>query len=198
MKFEKDNGEANRLRLLGNQHYKAAQFYDALVCYNKSLCQAAPGSPEFSLAFANRSAIYMELKEYEMCLENIKLAVDCGYPNDKLETLMKRQEKCLDLLEVIEYDPNDNPWNFFKLSHSVNAKIPFVVDAIELGESKKFGRHLFTNRALKAGDIIAIEAPFHKFIMNSARFSNCANCLKSEKLNLFPCCECSYSKFLLD
>lgn len=195
MKLKKNNSKANELRLIGNQHYKSRKFFQALICYNKSLCCAIPGSKDFSMAIANRSAVYMELKEYELCLENIKLAIECGYPEDRMKNLLERQEKCLDLLELHEPDPHDNPRSFFKLSHPPNDKIPFVANCIELRESKKFGRHLITNRALKTGEIICIEEPFHKFINNSARFSHCANCLKSEKLNLFPCLQCDYSKF---
>ena len=191
----KNNVKANEFRLAGNQHYKSRKFFQALVCYNKSLCSAIPGTTDFSIAIANRSAVYMELKEYEFCLENIKLAIECGYPDDRMKNLLERQEKCLDMLELHESDPNENPWNFFKLSYPANDKIPFVANCIKLQESKKFGRHLITNQALKTGDIICIEEPFHKFINNSARFSNCANCLKREKLNLFPCLHCDYSKF---
>lgn len=195
MKLRKNNSEANELRMVGNRHYKCCEFYEALLCYNKSLCRAVPGSVEFSLAFANRSAVYMELSEFEMCLENIELAIDVGYPDDKLEVLTARREKCLDMLELHEPDEHKNIWNFFKLSHPANEKIPFVIESIELRDSEKFGRHLITTRALKPGDVLCIEEPFNKFIVNSARFSHCANCLKSEKLNLFPCCECNYSKF---
>ena len=154
-----------------------------------------PGSEEFSLAFANRSAVYLEVGEFELCLENIQLAIDCGgYPEEKVQSLMERREKCLDLLEVDERDAQRDPWNFFKLSEKANKKIPFVIDSIEMRESKQFGRHLITNRALKTGEVICIEKPFYKLIMNSARFSHCGNCLKSENLNLFPCCECNYGE----
>lgn len=193
MNLRKNKAEANALRLAGNRYYKSTQFIEALICYNRSLCRAVPGSTEFSLAFANRSAVYMELKEFEICLENIKLAMDCGYPEEQLPTLIERQEKCLDMRELLELDPHQNPWNFFQLSYPPNKKIPFIVDSIELRTSKKFGRHLITTRALKAGDIVCVEEPFHKFIFNDARFTHCANCLKCEKLNLFPCCECNYS-----
>lgn len=194
MNLKKNNAEANAWRMAGNRHYKSTRFVEALVCYNKSLCRAVPGSMEFSLVFANRSAVYMELKEFDICLENIKLAIDCGYPEDRVKTLIEREEKCRDQLELLEPDPHQNPWTFFKLSYPANNKLPFIIDSIELRESKRFGRHLITTRALKAGDVVCIEEPFHKFIFNDARFTHCANCLKCEKMNLFPCCECNYSE----
>lgn len=191
----KSNLEADELRVAGNVHYKSSRFFDALIFYNKSLAMAIPGSKEFSLALANRSAVYMEIKENELCLENIRLAIDCGgYPEDKIKTLLERQDNCFDLLEFHESDPQKNPWSFFKLSHPPNEEIPYAANCIELRESSKLGRYLITNRSLKTGDIICIEEPFHKFIVNSSRFSHCANCLKSEKLNLFPCLECHFSE----
>jgi hypothetical protein len=194
MNLKKNNLRANQLRLEGNDHYKACRFYEALTFYNKSLCHAIPGSKELSMSFANRSAVYLEIKEFELCLENIKLAFDCGYPAEKIGVLIKRREKCLDLIELHEDEPIDDPWLFFKLSYAANPKLPFIVNCIEMRHSKNFGRHLVTTKSLKAGDIICIEEPFNKFVMNRARFSNCANCLKSENLNLFPCCECNYSE----
>lgn len=194
MESRKCNKTANEHRTSGNEFYKQSKFYEALVCYNKSICFALPGSVELSLGFANRSAVYMEVNQIEMCLENIQLAIDCGYPKEKMKTLIMRQEKCLDMMETLEMDPDDDPWNFFKLSHTSNNKIPWIIDGIELRESKKFGRYLITTKALKAGDIIAIEEPFFKFLYQRQRYSRCVNCLKSLLFNLFPCLECTYSK----
>jgi SET and MYND domain-containing protein 4 len=195
MNLKKSTLKANEHRLAGNEAYKSCKFREALVSYNKSLCHAIPGSREFSLAFANRSAVYFELDEFELSLENIQLAVDCGgYPEDKLQVLMARREKCFDALQVDERGNQKNPRNFFKLS-GANEKIPFVIDAVEMRETKRFGRHLITNRALKTGEVICMEKPLYKLIMNNARFSHCGNCLKSDMLNLFPCCECNYGEF---
>jgi tetratricopeptide (TPR) repeat protein len=191
MKF-KNNSIANKFRLKGNEYYKSLQFDEALICYNKSLCYALPTSIEFALCFANRSAVYFEIQEYEVCIENINLALDFGYKN-KVHVLLDRLERCEELL--LSDSSNKSQEEFFKLSYPANTKIPYIVDCIEIKNSKRYGRHLVTTRSLKAGDVIAIEKPFYKFLMNSARFSHCANCLKCEKLNLFPCCECNYSEY---
>lgn len=193
----KNSQKANELREVGNFHYKASRFFDALVWYNKSICNSVLGSQEMALGFANRSAVYMEIKEYEFCIENINLAIECGYPAEKQKTLNLRLEKCRDMLAILEKDPFDDPWNFFQLSHPPNKAIPFVAKCIKMLYSEKFGRHLVTTKALKTGDIIIIEKPYHKFLHNTARFSHCSNCLKSEKLNLLPCLECNFGKCTL-
>ena len=196
MNVNKNNLVANELREAGNLHYKSKEFLKALICYNKSICNAIAGSKEFALGLANRSAVYMELEEYDLCLENIDLALDCGYPEEKYKTLIQRREKCLDMREVHETDPDNDPWSFFRLTHPAIEKLPFVSSCVKLQSSKRFGRFLITTQALKTGDIICIEEPFHKFMLNNSRFSNCVNCLKSEKLDLFPCLQCNLGEFL--
>lgn len=190
----KNNKVANEFRANGNQKYKSKLFYEALLCYNKSLCYARPNTPEFSLGFANRSAVFFEIEAYELCIENIQLAISFGYPKDKLETLADRLERCYEIISCRDEKIVKNSFSLLKLSHPQHAKLPFIADCIELRHSKVYGHHLVTTRQLFAGDIIAIEKPFYKFIMNDARYTNCANCLKSEKLNLFPCCYCNYSE----
>lgn len=195
----KNNEKANEFRAIGNQHYQLHEFFEAIINYNKSLCHAQPNSTEFSLAFANRSAVYFEIEEYEICMENIQLAINFSYPKDKIEILVDRFERCREILFYQQCDKNkEEKFSLLKLSHPPHAKIPFIADCVEMRDDKGeyYGRHLVTTRDLRAGDIIAIEKPFYKFLMNSSRFSNCANCLKSEKMNLFPCCECNYSKFI--
>lgn len=190
----KNNEFASDFRANGNRHYKSKKFYDALLCYNKCLCNARPNSIEFSLGFANRSAVYFEIEAYELCIENIQLAITFGYPKEKIETLVDRLERCYELLACYDIKKVKNEFSLLNLSHPPHARVPFIVDCIEMRHSNFFGRYLVTTRHLKAGDVIAIEKPFLKYIMNDARFSNCANCLKSEKLNLFPCCVCNYSE----
>ena len=190
----KSNLKAKEYREIGNELYQASKFFDALEMYNKSLCHAIPMSDDFASAFGNRSAVYFEMKEYEVCVENIEMAFFTGYPRNKLEKLRQRFEKCQAGMKITKDKAENDIKNFFKLSHPANKKIPYIIDCIELKESKEYGRYLITTRKLNAGDIIAIEKPFFKYISNDARFTHCANCLKSEKLNLLPCNNCNYSK----
>lgn len=194
----KNNSKARKYRLIGNEYYQASSFFDALELYNKSLCHAIPSTEDFAMGFANRSAVYFELKEFVACKENIEMAITVGYPRRKLKTLQDRLERCQQQIELLKCNPQtETIKHFFKLSHPSNEKIPYIIDGIELRESDEYGRHLITTRKLNAGDIIAIEKPFFKYITNEARFTHCANCLKSEKLNLLPCKKCNFSKYIV-
>lgn len=181
----KDNAVADELRDEGNKSYQQKKFYEALILYNKSLCHAMPGSSQLGLAYANRSAVYMELKQFDKCLANIQLARDNSYPNET--KLKEREEKCNKLTRTHKGDKRNNPWSYFKLSYPPNEKIPFIVDCLELKTDEKYGRHIVTSRDLLPGDVIAIEKPIFPNIEKSAVYTRCTFCLKSNLLNLIPC-----------
>jgi SET and MYND domain-containing protein 4 len=143
---EKSKEFSNFIRSEGNKFYKELRFFEALECYNQSLSFAEAKSSEIPLAYANRSALYLEVKEYQLCLDNIQLAIDSNYPVDKLQTLKTRKDKCKTLIETDVKSDDYDPWKFFKLSYPANEKIPFIVDCLELRRNEKFGRYIVTNR----------------------------------------------------
>lgn len=69
----KDDVKADEFRSKANKVYKESKFYEALVAYNKSLCFSDSQLRRLSLAYANRSAVYLELKQFDHCLTNIHL-----------------------------------------------------------------------------------------------------------------------------
>lgn len=81
---EKNERDASQFRQNGNRFYNQSKFFEALEGYNKCLCLAPKSSSEIPLAYANRSAVYLEVKEYQLCLENIQLSRDSGYPAEKI------------------------------------------------------------------------------------------------------------------
>jgi SET and MYND domain-containing protein 4 len=155
----KSNERAGILRVEGNSFYTQRKFFNAILKYNESLCFADPSSDNLGHAFANRSAVYFEMKLYEKCLKNIELAKQNHYPEKSFEVLDKRGEKCKELMKTSREKILD-PWNFFKLSYPANEKLPFIADCLEVKKSEKYGRHVITNRPLKVGDIIVVEKPF--------------------------------------
>jgi tetratricopeptide (TPR) repeat protein len=192
----KDNKEAEKYRNEGNGLYNQAKLYEALISYNKSLCHAVPQSRHLSLAYANRSAVYLVLKEYDKCLENIQLARDHGYqPEEKLK---QREENCLEAMNNHRVDSENDPSQFFKLSYPPNKKIPFIANCLELKENEQFGRHIITNKDLLPGDVVGIEEAFLKLIDKSSIYVRCSNCLRSNMLSLIPCTgQCSFGNLRL-
>lgn len=187
---------ADQYRNEGNVHFQRGYFKEALTSYNKSICFAPPGSKELGLAYANRSAVYVEAKLFTKAIENIKLALENGYPEDKKANLDAREKRCLKMIDTHGSDDFFDPWNFFKLTYPANEMIPFIVNCLELREDNQFGRYVITNKDLKTGDFIAIEEPPLKFINDAFTYTRCSFCLTLNKLSLLPCIKCSSGKFM--
>lgn len=189
MSAGKDNLKADEFRSQGNLLYQRSKFREALICYNKSLCFSTPKSPTLALAYANRSAVYLELKKFDHCLENIQLAREHKYAHGR--KLKEREEKCHELKRSHPPDPENDPSSFWKLSYPANEKIPFIVNCLELRKDQKYGYHIVTNQDLNPGDVIAIEEMPFPTIFTHGIYKRCTCCLKSNVLNLIPCDGCS-------
>lgn len=196
--MSKSDIKSAELRAEGNEFYSKKKFFEAMVQYNESLCFASKENVNLGLAYANRSAVFFEMKLYEKSLNNIQMAVDHNYPKENLEVLKKREEKCESLMN--QKVKLSSHWNFFKLSEKQNKKIPFVIESLELNVNDKYGKHIVTNKSLKVGDILAIEKPFCSVLISESRFvevdknnkfTRCMNCLSDNQLDLIPCDGCS-------
>jgi SET and MYND domain-containing protein 4 len=188
----KDSKKEKSFRNEGNLEYRQSKFYEALISYNKSLCYAE-NSDSLGSAYANRSAVYLQLKEADKCLENIQLARDHKYPNE--QKLKERQKQAEDLKETQREDPENNPANLIKLTYSPDVKYPSIANCLELRKNDQFGRHVVTKRALNPGDIVCLEPMIVKTTLADGNYKRCRNCLKSNYLNLIPCDKCSMGKF---
>lgn len=205
MNQRKSGAKSENLRAEANRLYVQKKFYDATLKYNESLCFAEPESENMGLAYANRAAVYYEMKLYDKCLRDIELAKQSHYPEKNFETLKKREEKCLEQMKQHQDETqSSDTWNYFKLSYPANKKLPFVAECLELKVDKKYGRHIVTNRSLKVGDIVAIDDPTFKVIKADSRYSTCfesntfqrcGNCLNENLLSLIPCSSCSKTMY---
>jgi SET and MYND domain-containing protein 4 len=155
----KSDAKADTLRSEGNKFYSERKFFNALIKYNESLSYAVSGSANLGHAFANRSAVYFEMKQFEKCLSNIEMARRNFYPDKQSGTLSNREMKCREVMKS-HREKSTDVWSFFKLSYPSNPKLPFIADCLEVKKSEKYGRHVVTNRDLKVGDIVVVENPF--------------------------------------
>lgn len=182
MSDQKSNEIADSFRDKGSKEFSCGRHEHALKLINTSLSYSESDANK-SLSFFNRSAVYMELKLYTKCLENIQWARDHDY--EKVDALNEREKKCRELMKRQKATVDVAPVRYC-LTYPANRKVPFIINALEMRVDKNFGRGIYTTRDLKSGDVIAIEEPFFKFMKDEAKFKRCANCLKSNKMNLLP------------
>lgn len=195
---EKSKERSDKLRAEGNKSYSQRKFFDALMKYNESLCYAPQGNESLGHAYANKSAVYLEMKLFEKCLNSIEMAKNNFYPADSFKLLDQRREKCEAMMKLTREKPVD-PWMFFKLSYPPNKKYPSIAECLEVESNVKYGRYVIANRQLKIGDIVAVEQPFCSVLVEESTFHDvpelniyqrCTNCLKENALDLIPCENC--------
>lgn len=194
----KNNETSTKYRNKGNRKYKRNNedaSLAALTAYNKSICFATSGSEELAMAYANRSAVYLTLHEYDKCLENIELARTNGALSPALaEKLQRREVECNQLLQAIVV--NTCQWPVTpSLSHPSNPNIPFVSSCLEVRSDPKYGRHVITNRDLAVGDIVAIESPFCTIVPKAKLYERCEHCYRENSMSLIPCNGCTAVMF---
>ena len=105
---EKSTETSLKLRSEGNELFKNKEFEKALDFYNESVltapCTERNGldNTVLALAFGNRSSALFRLRKYELCLYDIQLAIENGYPDNLSYKLYQRKGKCLAELDMNE------------------------------------------------------------------------------------------------
>ncbi len=96
----KSSSISTQIRSQGNKIFQARDYLQALLCYNDSVAHAPlyRGSEstdvDLSYALANRSAALFFLKSYELCIQDVELTLQTGYPEKLHYKLYDRKGKC--------------------------------------------------------------------------------------------------------
>ena len=87
-----------RKRTAGNQAFQKKKDQEAVNLYSEAVFSSGvatdDGKKDCSLALANRSAVWIKLKKYEECLDDINAAIYFKYPQNMLYKLVDRKAKC--------------------------------------------------------------------------------------------------------
>uniref|UniRef100_A0A182W9M9 SET domain-containing protein n=1 Tax=Anopheles minimus TaxID=112268 RepID=A0A182W9M9_9DIPT len=204
----KNNAKAVLLRNQGNRmfHPLVKRYIEALKYYNESITFSEKGSEERALAYGNRSTICLELRRYEDCLENIRLARESNYPERLAEKLNNRENYAKQALEKDKTKKkkiNKNPARRtheqaerqLKLSYSAHENMPQVANCLQLQRNEQFGRHVVTNHRLNVGDVVMIDKPFVTVLDDLLRYIRCAYCYHETIFTLIPCEGCTLAMY---
>ena len=164
VEYQKNPATSGKLRERGNEFFKQKNFEDALKTYNVAILFAPNGHEALGMVYANRSAVLVELREYEGALEDIKLALTNGYPKSLAEKLERRKKKCEDMLGLRR---GDAIWKKVKKEigerkkirdeilqvRKPNTSIPGASSCIEINFDNVQGRHLVVTQDVSEGMI---------------------------------------------
>lgn len=185
----KNNDKSKMCRNLGNMLFRSNSWFDAMECYNESLSQAENGTENISLAYANRSACFLNFGMYDKCLVDIELAKRAGYPAKSMPKLDQRKKECLEMMKKSDQVPTIEA----TLDYESDKRFPCMANVLQIERNDEFGRMVTAKCDIPAGKIVLIEKAFMMSYINSKQ-RRCSTCLKSHT-NLVPCKKCTLALF---
>ncbi|XP_062556491.1 uncharacterized protein LOC134221303 [Armigeres subalbatus] len=183
----KNNQKAAAIRQEGSRFYRAKDFPTALEKYNESICWAE--YEHLGIGYANRSAVYYEMGEYELCMLNIDLARKHNYPQTMLPKLQEREQNCKRNIFRLKSKLME-PYYKLTMEVSANPKRPFMADGIVQEHIAGYGRSMVAKRKFNIGDVILQEKAWLSAIHPDMKYKNCSHCSSENFHSLIPCPKC--------
>ena len=156
---------STKLREKANAEYKAGNLTGARRGYNLAVAFGRPGEEELGLAFANRSALFLHIKEPQLALRDIELALQNSFPSQLQSKLAEREKKCRACIENQQVQGQEQQdgrseeeifceSKFFKLKKP-SKSIVGAEDFVRLTNTPGRGRCLTVSGDVKAGVIFS-------------------------------------------
>lgn len=191
--YNKNNAMAEKYRQIGNERFEKKQFFDAMECYNESLCFAKIGSKAVGLAYANRSTCFLKMKMFKKCLADIELAMLNQYPAENWQKLENRKMNCLKLMEI-EDDRSDS--NEAELDFEPNAQFSCLANVLTIQNNDAFGHRIVATADIDVDKKVMAEQCYLG-VTKYDHYKSCNICLKENK-NFIPCQRCTSALFCSD
>lgn len=182
----KSNTISSKLREEGNIEFAAKNWTNAIKAYNYALCFAENESEALSQAYANRSACFFELDQFESCHKDIELALQSSKCTKKLKKLIFRHQKdCADFIQNIASTDNTNVGP--KLDFKPNEQWSALANVLQIENRVTAGCDI------NVGQRIIAETSFVRTLMDDL-YMRCCICSKHSN-NLIPCSKCTEAMF---
>lgn len=187
--LDKSDAIALRKRKEGNTYFGRHKWSEAMELYNECLCYAKPGSEHISLAYANRSACFFNMKMYKKCLIDIESAKQTGYPDHLMPKLNRRNDECLRLTregaEAIGVD--------FSLSFEPHEKFPVMANMLQFERDDDNSISIVANENIDIGKTVMVDKAFIALGYKRGGW-RCNICLAKHG-NLIACNICTTAMF---
>lgn len=154
----KDSHKSQQCRQQGNDEFKKHNFRDSLLLYTQSIrfahnpkikskdtskSSSEEINEELALAYANRSAAFYQLDEFNLCLNDVESALKFGYPEKGRDKLVERKLHCFyklerykDIQDYINANKQFN-YNIFKIYEEKLKELKIDLDDARVTPSKK-------------------------------------------------------------
>lgn len=187
---KKSDAIALKKRKEGNKLFGQREWYVAMELYNECLCYAEEGSEHISLAFANRSACFFNMKLYTECMADIESAKNAGYPEHLVPKLDQRKIDCMKLIEEGAQVTDDFG---LKLSFDPDETFRCMANVLKIQREPNGDFCVIAKEDIEVGKTVAVEETVHNYLYVRHGLK-CNYCLKGDT-NLIPCKKCTVAMF---
>ncbi len=147
----KDSAKAANLRIDGKKLFENLQFNDAILKYNESLRHSVFNDENMALTYADRATAFFELKEFQLCSNDIDLALQSNCPKELVVELKERKLQCIHRSSLSEHTvefshldseskeatSNDNKIESLVKGSETKIRLPFKVNKLIPSASAK-------------------------------------------------------------
>ena len=192
VEFQKNSVTSTAFREKGNEFFKRKNFKDALHYYTMSAMFAGNEDKELGMAFANRSAVFVELNDPETALADIELALAKNYPKASVGKLEQRKLKCQELIRKKIEEDEKNKELVNQVEKEIKSRrfirdkmlrilkpnplMTAAADCVEIKFDDDQGRHLVVNRDVPAGKTGKVLHPQIKNDLLNVRLISACDC----------------------
>lgn len=189
----KSNETSNMFRMKGNSLFRSEDlpFPDrnkaSMEFYTQSLMFAEVDTQNVSLAYANRSACFFNLRMFDNCLVDIEYAKKANYPEKLMTKIDNRKADCMKLqhtMSTVMTRRFENP----KLDFAADKNFPCMANVMEIKRNNEFGRLIAAKCDIDVGKTVLVEETF--FAVGMGVEAACFTCLKRRKC-FIPCSLCA-------
>ncbi|XP_047992416.1 SET and MYND domain-containing protein 4-like isoform X2 [Leguminivora glycinivorella] len=195
---KKSDAKSTEFRKLGNQAYMKKKYHDALVLYNKALKYAPNKSLAMKLAFSNRSALFITVKAYSACIDDLDTCFEMGCPPEIKDKLNNRYGEALESMGMDGWMTTQKfAIGYFKmLNEPQNPQISSATMDVGVIIEDSCPK-IVAARDVKVGTVLAVERAYVVDMNTDNLNIACYNCQKYE-YNLIPCEGCCHVMFCDD
>ncbi|KAJ8679815.1 hypothetical protein QAD02_015602, partial [Eretmocerus hayati] len=192
---EKSSTKSAKIRKRGNDLFlknNRENYRMVLSLYTKSIAYAPLKSEELALAYGNRSALWLHMHKYDLCLIDLGRALDITKSNSLAQKLSSRRDKCWNHLSSAVpkgQKPSKSPIRITPSKSSLCG-----ADCIMVKHDKKYGRHYVATRNITPGEIVMCEKTPYTSVDIGQMYLVCAHCLAFAWAGI-PCDFCIFTVY---
>ncbi|CAL8108768.1 unnamed protein product [Orchesella dallaii] len=196
---QKNASISEAFRTKGNEFYKLKNLNLALRCYTLALCYAPKDAKCEALAYSNRSACFLESKQYDLCNNDIahfeRISSSWTEPDD-LKIKQRIQERKCKVNGFLKPEEDTKSMQEFFTIPVRNTTVPSASPVVGIKNDNERGRHVCnsSNEPIPPGQTIIVERPFAHILLKTYDFElkHCNYCVKDLYGGGIPCEKCVF------